>query len=166
MKKITLLFMVLMLLTACNKEKKILENEYYTIIHDIIPIYKEYLEVSSKSVKDMYTNIVNDNTVNVDDTIKELNNIEQEYINKIESKGKDFKHELSKQYVQIKIKYIQTVSKNSIQALDIFKTKTEEDMQKNINDIAKMLGESMKEIENIIKEDERIMSEISKTVNK
>lgn len=166
MKKTAIIALTALLLLACNKKLSDVEQDYYTIIHEIVPMQEAFIDNSSKPLYDIKNALENGTAFNINQAVNDIDKIQQETKKKITEKADKIKSELGKKYIDINIAYIDNISSFSINMLNDFKN----EKNKSLDNFIKLLGQSVaatqEKISKIMQEEENILTELQNKVEK
>ncbi len=166
MKKTLLLLLVLILAAACSKKLNTLEQDYYTIIHDIVPLQEDFANKSSEPVYKLRDALEQGTVFDVDKTISDIEKVQTDTKNIITEKAKNIKSDIGKQYITVKIEYIDSVCNFSKDMLTNFKHLQDKSMKAFVEILASNVAVSGEKIDNLLKEEERLLEEIKNMVEK
>ena len=166
MKKTLLLLLVLILAAACSKKLNTLEQDYYTIIHDIVPLQEDFANKSSEPVYKLRDALEQGTVFDVDKAISDIEKVQTDTKNIITEKAKNIKSDIGKQYITVKMEYIDSVCNFSIDMLTNFKHLQDKSMKAFVEIIASNVAVSGEKIDNLLKEEERLLEEIKNMVEK
>lgn len=156
--------MIIILLTACNKQLNTLEQDYYIIIHDIIPLHKQFEDKSSEPLYQLKNNIEKGADLDIDKTISDIEKVQNDTIKLILEKSKNIKSDTAKKYINIKVEYIDNVCNFSKDMLIEFKNIQDKSMQSFINILQSHVIKSSDKINSLLKEEEKLIEEIKNMV--
>ncbi len=166
MKKTAVIILTALTLFACNKKLSDLEQDYYTIIHEIVPLQEKFIDNSSKPLYDIKNALENSTAFNINQAVNNIEKVQQETKQKITEKADKIKSELGKKYIDINISYIDNISSFSIDMLNNFKN----EKNKSLDNFIKLLGQSVaatqEKISKIMQEEENILTELQNKVEK
>lgn len=166
MKKTLLLLLVLILAAACSKKLNTLEQDYYTIIHDIVPLQEDFANKSSEPVYKLRDALEQGTVFDVDKTISDIEKVQTDTKNIITEKAKNIKSDIGKQYITVKMEYIDSVCNFSKDMLTNFKHLQDKSMKAFVEILASNVAVSGEKIDNLLKEEERLLEEIKNMVEK
>ena len=166
MKKTLLLFLVLILAAACSKKLNTLEQDYYTIIHDIVPLQEDFANKSSEPVYKLRDALEQGTVFDVDKAISDIEKVQTDTKNIITEKAKNIKSDIGKQYITVKMEYIDSVCNFSKDMLTNFKHLQDKSMKAFVEILASNVAVSGEKIDNLLKEEERLLEEIKNMVEK
>ncbi len=167
MKKILLLILVVVLFTACKREAESIENEYFTIIHDIVPAFNEYIDKSDDALKQLRADLLEKKKdFDINQAIKDIEKVKNDAVKKIEEKKNNFQNKLTKDYAEIKIQYINTVTEYSVNMLKNFEKEKNKTSEVFFEHIKKAVKSSEDNVTNIINEDKNLLQKISNIIEK
>lgn len=166
MKKTLLLLLVLILAAACNKKLNTLEQDYYTIIHDIVPLQEDFANKSSEPVYKLRDALEQGTVFDVDKAISDIEKVQTDTKNIITEKAKNIKSDIGKQYITVKMEYIDSVCNFSKDMLTNFKHLQDKSMKAFVEILASNVAVSGEKIDNLLKEEERLLEEIKNMVEK
>ena len=166
MKKTLLLLLVLILAAACSKKLNTLEQDYYTIIHDIVPLQEDFANKSSEPVYKLRDALEQGTVFDVDKAISDIEKVQTDTKNIITEKAKNIKSDLGKQYITVKMEYIDSVCNFSKDMLTNFKHLQDKSMKAFVEILASNVAVSGEKIDNLLKEEERLLEEIKNMVEK
>lgn len=166
MKKTLLLFLVLILAAACSKKLNTLEQDYYTIIHDIVPLQEDFANKSSEPVYKLRDALEQGAVFDVDKAISDIEKVQTDTKNIITEKAKNIKSDIGKQYITVKMEYIDSVCNFSKDMLTNFKHLQNKSMKAFVEILASNVAVSGEKIDNLLKEEERLLEEIKNMVEK
>ena len=166
MKKTLLLLLVLILAAACNKKLNTLEQDYYTIIHDIVPLQEDFANKSSEPVYKLRDALEQGAVFDVDKAISDIEKVQTDTKNIITEKAKNIKSDIGKQYITVKMEYIDSVCNFSKDMLTNFKHLQDKSMKAFVEILASNVAVSGEKIDNLLKEEERLLEEIKNMVEK
>ena len=166
MKQSFLLLFVLILAAACSKKLNTLEQDYYTIIHDIVPLQEDFANKSSEPVYKLRDALEQGTVFDVDKTISDIEKVQTDTKNIITEKAKNIKSDIGKQYITVKIEYIDSVCNFSKDMLTNFKHLQDKSMKAFVEILASNVAVSGEKIDNLLKEEERLLEEIKNMVEK
>lgn len=166
MKKTLLLLLVLILAAACSKKLNTLEQDYYTIIHDIVPLQEDFANKSSEPVYKLRDALEQETVFDVDKAISDIEKVQTDTKNIITEKAKNIKSDIGKQYITVKMEYIDSVCNFSKDMLTNFKHLQDKSMKAFVEILASNVAVSGEKIDNLLKEEERLLEEIKNMVEK
>lgn len=166
MKKTLLLLLILILAAACSKKLNTLEQDYYTIIHDIVPLQEDFANKSSEPVYKLRDALEQGTVFDVDKTISDIEKVQTDTKNIITEKAKNIKSDIGKQYITVKMEYIDSVCNFSKDMLTNFKHLQDKSMKAFVEILASNVAVSGEKIDNLLKEEERLLEEIKNMVEK
>lgn len=166
MKKTLLLLLVLILAAACSKKLNTLEQDYYTIIHDIVPLQEDFANKSSEPVYKLRDALEQGTVFDVDKAISDIEKVQTDTKNIITEKAKNIKSDIGKQYITVKMEYIDSVCNFSKDMLTNFKHLQDKSMKAFVEILANSVVASGEKIDNLLKEEERLLEEIKNMVEK
>jgi len=166
MKKTLLLLLVLILAAACSKKLNTLEQDYYTIIHDIVPLQEDFANKSSEPVYKLRDALEQGTVFDVDKAISNIEKVQTDTKNIITEKAKNIKSDIGKQYITVKMEYIDSVCNFSKDMLTNFKHLQDKSMKAFVEILASNVAVSGEKIDNLLKEEERLLEEIKNMVEK
>ncbi len=166
MKKTLLLLLVLILAAACSKKLNTLEQDYYTIIHDIVPLQEDFANKSSEPVYKLRDALEQGTVFDVDKVISDIEKVQTDTKNIITEKAKNIKSDIGKQYITVKMEYIDSVCNFSKDMLTNFKHLQDKSMKAFVEILASNVAVSGEKIDNLLKEEERLLEEIKNMVEK
>lgn len=166
MKKTLLLLLVLILAAACSKKLNTLEQDYYTIIHDIVPLQEDFANKSSEPVYKLRDALEQGTVFDVDKAISDIEKVQTDTKNIITEKAKNIKSDIGKQYITVKMEYIDSVCNFSKDMLTNFKHLQDKSMKAYVEILASNVAVSGEKIDNLLKEEERLLEEIKNMVEK
>ncbi len=166
MKKTLLLLLVLILAAACSKKLNTLEQDYYTIIHDIVPLQEDFANKSSEPVYKLRDALEQGTVFDVDKAISDIEKVQTDTKNIITEKAKNIKSDIGKQYITVKMEYIDSVCNFSKDMLTNFKHLQDKSMKAFVEILASNVAVSGEKIDNLLKEEERLLEEIKNMVEK
>lgn len=165
MKK-TLLLLLILILAACSKKLNTLEQDYYTIIHDIVPLQEDFANKSSEPVYKLRDALEQGTVFDVDKAISDIEKVQTDTKNIITEKAKNIKSDIGKQYITVKMEYIDSVCNFSKDMLTNFKHLQDKSMKAFVEILASNVAVSGEKIDNLLKEEERLLEEIKNMVEK
>lgn len=166
MKKTLLLLLVLILAAACSKKLNTLEQDYYTIIHDIVPLQEDFANKSSEPVYKLRDALEQGTVFDVDKAISDIEKVQTDTKNIITEKAKNIKSDIGKQYITVKMEYIDSVCNFSKDMLTNFKHLQDKSMKAFVEILASNVAVSGEKIDSLLKEEERLLEEIKNMVEK
>lgn len=166
MKKTLLLLLVLILAAACSKKLNTLEQDYYTIIHDIVPLQEDFANKSSEPVYKLRDALEQGTVFDVDKAISDIEKVQTDTKNIITEKAKNIKSDIGKQYITVKMEYIDSVCNFSKDMLTNFKHLQDKSMKAFVEILANSVAASGEKIDSLLKEEERLLEEIKNMVEK
>lgn len=166
MKKTLLLLLVLIFAAACSKKLNTLEQDYYTIIHDIVPLQEDFANKSSEPVYKLRDALEQGTVFDVDKAISDIEKVQTDTKNIITEKAKNIKSDIGKQYITVKMEYIDSVCNFSKDMLTNFKHLQDKSMKAFVEILASNVAVSGEKIDNLLKEEERLLEEIKNMVEK
>lgn len=166
MKKTLLLLLVLILAAACSKKLNTLEQDYYTIMHDIVPLQEDFANKSSEPVYKLRDALEQGTVFDVDKAISDIEKVQTDTKNIITEKAKNIKSDIGKQYITVKMEYIDSVCNFSKDMLTNFKHLQDKSMKAFVEILASNVAVSGEKIDNLLKEEERLLEEIKNMVEK
>lgn len=166
MKKTLLLLLVLILAAACSKKLNTLEQDYYTIIHDIVPLQEDFANKSSEPVYKLRDALEQGTVFDMDKAISDIEKVQTDTKNIITEKAKNIKSDIGKQYITVKMEYIDSVCNFSKDMLTNFKHLQDKSMKAFVEILASNVAVSGEKIDNLLKEEERLLVEIKNMVEK
>lgn len=166
MKKTLLLLLVLILAVACSKKLNTLEQDYYTIIHDIVPLQEDFANKSSEPVYKLRDALEQGTVFDVDKAISDIEKVQTDTKNIITEKAKNIKSDIGKQYITVKMEYTDSVCNFSKDMLTNFKHLQDKSMKAFVEILASNVAVSGEKIDNLLKEEERLLEEIKNMVEK
>ena len=166
MKKTLLLLLILILAAACSKKLNTLEQDYYTIIHDIVPLQEDFTNKSSEPVYKLRDALEQGTVFDVDKAISDIEKVQTDTKNIITEKAKNIKSDIGKQYITVKMEYIDSVCNFSKDMLTNFKHLQDKSMKAFVEILASNVAVSGEKIDNLLKEEERLLEEIKNMVEK
>lgn len=166
MKKTLLLLLILILAAACSKKLNTLEQDYYTIIHDIVPLQEDFANKSSEPVYKLRDALEQGTVFDVDKAISDIEKVQTDTKNIITEKAKNIKSDIGKQYITAKMEYIDSVCNFSKDMLTNFKHLQDKSMKAFVEILASNVAVSGEKIDNLLKEEERLLEEIKNMVEK
>lgn len=166
MKKTLLLLLVLILAAACSKKLNTLEQDYYTIIHDIVPLQEDFANKSSEPVYKLRDALEQGTVFDMDKAISDIEKVQTDTKNIITEKAKNIKSDIGKQYITVKMEYIDSVCNFSKDMLTNFKHLQDKSMKAFVEILASNVAVSGEKIDNLLKEEERLLEEIKNMVEK
>lgn len=166
MKKTLLLLLVLILAAACSKKLNTLEQDYYTIIHDIVPLQEDFANKSSEPVYKLRDALEQGTVFDVDKAISDIEKVQTDTKNIITEKAKNIKSDIGKQYITVKMEYIDSVCNFSKDMLTNFKHLQDKSMKAFVEILASNVAVSGEKIDNLLKEEEKLLEEIKNMVEK
>ena len=143
MKKTAVIILTALTLFACNNTLSDIEQDYYTIIHEIVPLQEEFMDNSSKPLYDIKNALENGTAFNINQAVNNIEKVQQETKQKITEKADKIKSELGKKYIDINISYIDNISSFSIDMLNDFKN----EKNKSLDNFIKLLTELQNKVE-------------------
>lgn len=161
-----LLLLVLILAAACSKKLNTLEQDYYTIIHDIVPLQEDFANKSSEPVYKLRDALEQGTVFDVDKAISDIEKVQTDTKNIITEKAKNIKSDIGKQYITVKMEYIDSVCNFSKDMLTNFKHLQDKSMKAFVEILASNVAVSGEKIDNLLKEEERLLEEIKNMVEK
>lgn len=166
MKKTAVIILTALTLFACNKTLNDIEQDYYTIIHEIVPLQEEFINNSSKPLFNIKNALDNGTAFNINQAVNDIKKVQQETTQKITEKADKIKSELGKKYISTNVSYVDNISSFSINMLNDFKNEKD----KTLDNFIKLLGQSVtasqQKISNIMQEEENILTELQNKVEK
>ena len=166
MKKTLLLLLVLILAAACSKKLNTLEQDYYTIIHDIVPLQEDFANKSSEPVYKLRDALEQGTVFDVDKAISDIEKVQTDTKNIITEKAKNIKSDIGKQYITVKMEYIDSVCNFLKDMLTNFKHLQDKSMKAFVEILASNVAVSGEKIDNLLKEEEKLLEEIKNMVEK
>lgn len=166
MKKTLLLLLVLILAAACSKKLNTLEQDYYTIIHELVPLQEDFANKSSEPVYKLRDALEQGTVFDVDKAISDIEKVQTDTKNIITEKAKNIKSDIGKQYITVKMEYIDSVCNFSKDMLTNFKHLQDKSMKAFVEILASNVAVSGEKIDNLLKEEERLLEEIKNMVEK
>lgn len=166
MKKTLLLLLILILAAACSKKLNTLEQDYYTIIHDIVPLQEDFANKSSEPVYKLRDALEQGTVFDMDKAISDIEKVQTDTKNIITEKAKNIKSDIGKQYITVKMEYIDSVCNFSKDMLTNFKHLQDKSMKAFVEILASNVAVSGEKIDNLLKEEERLLEEIKNMVEK
>ncbi len=166
MKKMLFLLFILLIAAACNKKLSSIEQDYYTIIHEIVPLQEEFAKKSSEPVYKIKEALEKGENIDIDKAIDDIKKAQEETINIIREKDKKMLTAKGSKYIEIKSEYINMVSFFSIEMLKEFKQSEEKTVQSFTEIIQKVVEKSGRQMNNILEIEEKILEEIKNMVEK
>lgn len=168
MKKISflLLITVLLITAACSKKLNTIEQDYYTIIHEIVPLQEDFANKSSEPVYKLKDALEQGTEFNIDKAISDIEKVQTNTKNTITEKAKNIKSDIGKKYISIKIEYIDSVCNFSKNMLTNFKNLQDKSMKAFVEILANDVAVSGEKIDNLLKEEEKLLEEIKNMVEK
>ena len=166
MKKTLLLLLVLILAAACSKKLNTLEQDYYTIIHDIVPLQEDFANKSSEPVYKLRDALEQGTVFDEDKAISDIEKVQTDTKNIITEKAKNIKSDIGKQYITVKMEYIDSVCNFSKDMLTNFKHLQDKSMKAFVEILASNVAVSGEKIDTLLKEEERLLEEIKNMVEK
>ncbi|MDE7315697.1 MAG: hypothetical protein K2N11_08360 [Mucispirillum sp.] len=166
MKKTLLLILILLVTAACSKKLNTIEQDYYTIIHDIVPLQEDFASKSSEPVYKLKDALEQGTVFDVDKTISDIEKVQTDIKNTITEKAKNIKSDIGKKYIAVKIEYIDSVCSFSIDMLNNFKNLQDKSMKTFVEILANDIAVSGNKIDNLLKEEEKLLEEIQNMVKK
>lgn len=166
MKKTLLLFIILILAAACSKKLNTVEQDYYTIIHDIVPLQEDFANKSSEPVYKLRDALEQGTPFDVDKAISDIEKVQTDTKNIITEKAKNIKSDIGKEYITVKMEYIDSVCNFSKDMLTNFKHLQDKSMKAFIEILASNVALSGEKIDNLLKEEERLIEDIKNMVEK
>ena len=166
MKKTLLLLLILILAAACSKKLNTLEQDYYTIIHDIVPLQEDFTNKSSEPVYKLRDALEQGTVFDIDKAISDIEKVQTDTKNIITEKAKNIKSDIGKQYITVKMEYIDSVCNFSKDMLTNFKHLQDKSMKAFVEILASNVAVSGEKIDNLLKEEERLLEEIKNMVEK
>lgn len=165
MKKILILLLIL-LTAACSKKLNTIEQDYYIIIHDIVPLHTEFANKSSEPVYKLKDALEQGTSFDIDKTIGDIEKVQNETKKTIIEKSKQIKSDIGKKYINTKIEYVDSICNVSKDMLNNFKNIQDKSMKSFIEVLANDVVASGEKIDSILKEEERLLEEIKNMVEK
>lgn len=148
MKKIILAVLILSVSFGCSKNKMDnYEEDYYKIVHDIDKVYNDFAEKSSNMFLNIHNNLKDNVTVNLDKTLKDLEEEKQKAVDKLQKYAKELKTDMGKELCNVKIKTMEIITESSEKALKEYKNK-----EQSILNFKNSIEENIKEYSNKIRE--------------
>lgn len=168
MKKISflLLITVLLITAACSKKLSTIEQDYYTIIHEIVPLQEDFANKSSEPLYRIKNALEKEAEYDIDKAISDIEKVQTDTKNTITEKAKNIKSDIGKKYISIKIEYIDSVCSFSKNMLTNFKNMQDKSMKAFIEILANEVAVSGKKIDNLLKEEEKLLEELKNMVEK
>lgn len=166
MKKTLLLLLVLILAAACSKKLNTIEQDYYTIIHELVPLQEDFANKSSEPVYKLRDALEQGTVFDVDKAISDIEKVQTDTKNIITEKAKNIKSDIGKQYITVKMEYIDSVCNFSKDMLTNFKHLQDKSMKAFVEILASNVAVSGEKIDNLLKEEERLLEEIKNMVEK
>lgn len=166
MKKILLLLLITLLTAACSKKLNTIEQDYYTIIHDIIPLQEDFANKSSEPVYKLRDALEQGTVFDVDKAISDIEKVQNETKKNITDKSKKIKSDIGRKYIDVKIEYIDTVCNLSKDMLNNFKKLQDKSMKAFVEILANSVAASGEKIDSLLKEEEKLLEEIKNMVEK
>ncbi len=168
MKKIVYLLAAAILFTACskeNQERKILKKENKIINTEVKPLFNDFTKELNKIAKKISEDIESKKeNIDINQAIKDIESAEAKTIKYIEEKKKSFKNQYSLAYMDLKIKYVNLMSKVHTDIL----VKLQEQAQKNRNNFDKSIKEvfnhNQDKIDMLEQEDMKLSEELEKHI--
>ncbi len=161
-----LLILVFLLATACSKTLNTVEQDYYTIIHNIIPLQEEFANKSSEPVYKLKDSLEKGYKFDIDKAISDIEKVQTDTKNTITEKAKNIKSDIGKKYISIKMKYIDSVCNFSKNMLNNFKNLQDKSMKSFVEILANDVAVSGEKIDNLLQEEEKLLEEIKNMVEK
>lgn len=150
MKKLIILVMLLSLAAGCSKSNTSgYEEDYYKVVHDINKVYDEFAEKSSAMFKDIHKKVSDNVSVNIEKTLKDLDNEKQKALEKLEKYAKELKTDMGKELCSIKSKTVEVITESSQKALKEYKEKEQslDNLKNSIEDNIKKYSNKIKELQ-------------------
>lgn len=166
MKKILLLLLITLLTAACSKKLNTIEQDYYTIIHDIIPLQEDFAQKSSEPTYKLRDALEQGAEFDIDKTISDIEKVQNETKKNITDKSKKIKSDIGRKYIDVKIEYIDTVCNLSKDMLNNFKKLQDKSMKSFVEILANSVAASGEKIDSLLKEEEKLLEEIKNMVEK
>lgn len=166
MRKILMLALILLITAACSKKLNTIEQDYYTIIHDIVPLQEDFAKKSSEPLYKLKDALENGIVFDVDKTIIDIEKVQTDAKNTITEKAKNIKSDIGKKYIAVKIEYIDSVCSFSKNMLNNFKNMQDKSMKTFVEILADNVAVSGEKINNLLKEEEKLLREIQNMVEK
>lgn len=166
MKKTLLLLLILILAAACSKKLNTLEQDYYTIIHDIVPLQEDFANKSSEPVYKLRDALEQGTVFDVDKAISDIEKVQTDTKNIITEKAKNIKSDIGKQYITVKMEYIDSVCNFSKDMLTNFQHLQDKSMKAFVEILANSVVASGEKIDSLLKEEEKLLEEIKNMVEK
>ncbi len=166
MKKILLLLLITLLTAACSKKLNTIEQDYYTIIHDIIPLQEDFAQKSSEPAYKLRDALEQGAEFDIDKTISDIEKVQNETKKNITDKSKKIKSDIGRKYIDVKIEYIDTVCNLSKDMLNNFKKLQDKSMKSFVEILANSVAASGEKIDSLLKEEEKLLEEIKNMVEK
>lgn len=166
MKKILLLLLITLLTAACSKKLNTIEQDYYTIIHDIIPLQEDFAQKSSEPAYKLRDALEQGEEFDIDKTISNIEKVQNETKKNITDKSKKIKSDIGRKYIDVKIEYIDTVCNLSKDMLNNFKKLQDKSMKSFVEILANSVAASGEKIDSLLKEEEKLLEEIKNMVEK
>ena len=166
MKKVLFLFLILLLAAACSKKLNTIEQDYYIIIHDIVPLQEHFANKSSEPVYKLKDALEQGAEFDVDKAINDIEKVQADTKNTVTEKTKNIKSDIGKKYISIKMEYIDSVCNFSKGMLTNFKNLQDKSMKTFIEILANDVAVSGEKIDNLLKEEARVLDEIKNMIEK
>lgn len=166
MKKTLLLILILLVTAACSKKLNTIEQDYYTIIHDIVPLQEDFASKSSEPVYKLKDALEQGTVFDVDKTISDIEKVQTDIKNTITEKAKNIKSDIGKKYIAVKIEYIDSVCSFSKDMLNNFKNLQDKSMKTFVEILANNVAVSGNKIDYLLREEEKLLEEIQNMVKK
>lgn len=166
MKKILLLLLITLITAACSKKLNTIEQDYYTIIHDIIPLQEDFAQKSSEPAYKLRDALEQGAEFDIDKTISDIEKVQNETKKNITDKSKKIKSDIGRKYIDVKIEYIDTVCNLSKDMLNNFKKLQDKSMKSFVEILANSVAASGEKIDSLLKEEEKLVEEIKNMVEK
>lgn len=168
MKKISflLLITVLLITAACSKKLNTIEQDYYIIIHEIVPLQEDFANKSSEPLYRIKNALEKEAEYDIDKAISDIEKVKTDTKNTITEKAKNIKSDIGKKYISIKIEYIDSVCSFSKNMLTNFKNMQDKSMKAFIEILANEVAVSGEKIDNLLKEEEKLLEELKNMVEK
>lgn len=165
MKKITILMLIL-LVFACGKKVNSLEQDYYTITHEIVPLQEDFANKSSAPVYLLNEALENGTYFDVDKAINDIDKVQTDTKKIITEKAKNVTTDMGKKYIKIKMEYIDSVCNFSKNTLTNFKNMQEKSLNSFVKILASDVAISGEKIDSLIREEEILLREFKSMVEK
>lgn len=166
MKKTAIIILTALTLFACNKKLNDVEQDYYTIIHEIVPLQEEFINNSSKPLYDIKNALENGTAFNINQAVNDIDKIHQDTKQKITEKAGKIKSELGKNYINLNYDYISNISSFSKDMLNTFKNEKDKSLNNFINLLGQSVAASQEKISMIMQQEDNLLQEIQNKVEK